>query len=283
MFSSATVREWLSEASCKLRDAEVDSPRLTASLLLGHVLSKSRSDLIAEQDKTLETSELENANRLLIRRVNREPLEYITGKHEFFGREFVIQPGVLIPRPETEDIVLWLRTQFEIQAKFTCCDIGTGSGCLAVTVACEFPNAEVTATDLFDTPISITMQNAAKHGVSINVIKADILDGVDKTFDVIISNPPYVPESDRQTLEPEVIDHEPEVALFGGSDGTQIIRRMLPQLYSHLNAGGKFILEHDLKHASILREEAQERGFTAVYSHQDFTKRERFLTAQKPS
>ncbi len=276
------IRDWLSEASSKLRIAEVDSPRLTASLLLGYALSKSRSDLIAAQDKTLETSELKNANRLLARRVNREPLEYITGKHEFFGREFLVNSGVLIPRPETEDIILWLKTQFDRQADFTCCDIGTGSGCLAVTVACEFPNAEVTATDLFDAPIKITKQNAAKHSVSVNVIKADILDGVDKTFDVIISNPPYVPETDRQTLDSEVIDHEPQEALFGGSDGTQIIRRMLPQIHAHLKAGGKFILEHDLKHAATLREEAHKQGFVNVSSHQDFTKRERFLTAEKP-
>lgn len=282
MFSYATVREWLTDAATKLHEAEVDSTRLTASLLLGHALAKSRSDLIAAQGKTLKASELENANRLLIRRINREPLEYITGKHEFFGREFIVNSGVLIPRPETEDIILWLKENFATDANFTCCDIGTGSGCLAVTVACEFLNAKVTATDLYDTPVQITQQNALKHGIEIDITKADILEGVNKTFDVIISNPPYVPESDRQSLDPEVIDHEPKEALFGGSDGTQITRRMLPQLHTHLNAGGKFIVEHDLNHAETLRVEAQKQGFINVHSHQDFTKRERFLTGQKP-
>ena len=244
------IREWLSDASSKLRVAEVDSPRLTASLLLGYALSKSRSDLITEQDRILEASEFDNANRLLIRRVNREPLEYITGKHEFFGREFVVNSGVLIPRPETEDIIVWLKEQFAPQAKFTCCDIGTGSGCLAITVACEFPNAKVTATDLYDTPLKITKQNAATHDVSLSIQKADILEGIDGKFDVIISNPPYVPNIERSTLAPEVLDFEPEEALFGGDDGRQIIQRMLPQILEHLNAGGKFILEHDLHHAS---------------------------------
>ncbi|MCF6228092.1 MAG: peptide chain release factor N(5)-glutamine methyltransferase [Planctomycetes bacterium] len=271
------IRDWLSAASDRLRKAGVDSPRLTASLLLGHVINKSRSELMACAEAALDTSTLAAANRLLQRRVNREPLEYITGKHEFFGREFDITKGVLIPRPETEDIILWLKENFATDAKFTCCDIGTGSGCLAITVACEFPNTKVTATDLYDTPVQITQQNASKHGIEIDITTADILEGINKTFDVIISNPPYVPESDRETLEPEVLDHEPQEALFGGQDGTQMICRMLPQLHAHLNAGGKFIVEHDLNHAETLRAKAQKQGFINVCSHQDFTGRERFL------
>ncbi|MHC4839976.1 MAG: peptide chain release factor N(5)-glutamine methyltransferase [Planctomycetota bacterium] len=280
----AIIRDWLTDASCKLRDSGVDSPRLTASLLLGHQLGRSRAELIATQDDVLSDADAVACDRLLQRRCSREPLEYITGKHEFCGREFVIRPGVLIPRPETEDIVLWLKNMFEADTEFTCCDIGTGSGCLAVTIACEFPNAAVTATDLFDTPIAVTQENAERHKVSARVttVKADILDGVADRFEVVVSNPPYVPNTDRDTLDPEVIDHEPTEALFGGNDGTDIIRRMLPQIFEHLNPKGQFILEHDLQHVSQLRTEAQKCGFIDVASHKDFTGRERFLIGRKP-
>ncbi|MDC1142989.1 peptide chain release factor N(5)-glutamine methyltransferase [Planctomycetota bacterium] len=278
-----TIRAWLADATDKLKAAGVDSPHLTANLLLGHALGKSRADLILAQDEPLSASTLKPISISLQRRCQREPLEYITGSHEFFGRKFAVGPGVLIPRPETEDMVLWLKARKSASDSFTCCDIGTGSGCLGLTIAAEFPNAEVTSTDLFDMPLRIAQRNAETLGIAgrVNIRQADILDGVDTTFDIIVSNPPYVPEADRTTLEPEVLDYEPHEALFAGKDGTEIIRRMLPQILDHLNAGGQFVLEHDLQQAKALREYAHKCGFEDVATHNDFTGRERFLTGRK--
>jgi release factor glutamine methyltransferase len=183
---------------------------------------------------------------LVDRRATREPLAYIVGSREFWGLPFDVSSSVLIPRPETELILEAALELFPLKTTaFDVVDVGTGSGCLAVALACERPSARVIATDISDRALDVARQNTERHGVSDRVVcrKANLLDGVVETVDLIVSNPPYVRDIDRPGLQPEVGNHEPAVALFGGADGLGVIRRLLAQAPDRLRPGGHLIFE----------------------------------------
>ena len=190
------------------------------------------------------------------RRTRREPIAYITGEKEFWNLSFAVSPAVLIPRPETEIIVECALARCSGRAPFAVADIGTGSGCLAVVIATERPMAAVTATDVSADALQMARRNADRHGVAsrIRVIEADVLDGVVGPFDLIVANPPYVPDRDRGTLQPDVREYEPSLALFGGDDGLAIIRRLLAQAPGRLGAGGTLIFEFGFGQADAVRE-----------------------------
>jgi release factor glutamine methyltransferase len=183
---------------------------------------------------------------LIARRLAREPIAYITGTQEFWGLAFEVSPAVLIPRPETELIV---EVALELcPGRDVTIDIGdvcTGSGCLAVALAHELPNARIVATDLSTEALEIARRNAGRHGASrrVELIPTDLLADVNRTFHLIVSNPPYVPARDRETLQPEVRDHEPPMALFAGDAGLSVIPRLLDQSAAHLHPGGVLIFE----------------------------------------
>lgn len=179
------------------------------------------------------------------RRVKREPMAYIRGTQEFYGREFLVGPGVLIPRPESELIVDEAKAAAMGRRTPRVADIGTGSGCLAVTLALELTSAQVTATDISSDALTIARGNAAAHGVSarITFVEASYLGGVAGAFDLIVSNPPYVRATDEASLAPEVRDHEPHEALFGGDDGLRDIRAIAQAATTALKPGGVLVME----------------------------------------
>lgn len=180
------------------------------------------------------------------RRARREPLAYITGFQEFWGLPFEVSPAVLIPRPETELIVeASLEWWTERDAALRVADVCTGSGCLAVVLARERPAAVVVATDISRDALDVALHNAARHAVDrrIQFIETDLLTGVTGPFDLVVSNPPYVPLRERSTLGPEVLDHEPAVALFGGADGLSVIDRLVRQAAAYLAPSGRLLFE----------------------------------------
>jgi release factor glutamine methyltransferase len=180
------------------------------------------------------------------RRVAREPVAYITGCQEFWGLSFEVSAAVLIPRPETELIVETALQCLPTRAvSLDVADVGTGSGCLAVALASELPNAHITATDLSPAALEIARRNASRHGVSdrIGFACADLLTGVEREFHLIVANPPYVPEADRSGLQREVRDNEPATALFAGDSGLAVLRRLLEQSVAHLEHGGLLMFE----------------------------------------
>lgn len=179
------------------------------------------------------------------RRVRREPMAYIRGTQEFYGREFLVGPGVLIPRPETELVVDEAKAAALGRRTPRLADIGTGSGCLAVTLALELPSATVVASDTSTEALTIARGNAAAHGVGarITFVETSYLNGVIGGFDVIVANPPYVRESDRATLAPEVRDFEPSEALFAGEDGLRNIRAIAQAATTALKPGGVLVME----------------------------------------
>lgn len=254
------VRAALKEGMAHLRGANVPSSTLAAELLLMHILGCDRTWLYTHPESELDASAVQKYFALIARRAAGEPTQYLTGKQEFWGLEFQVNPDVLIPRPETEHIIevalerlgargikINMRTG-EPSPLLRVADVGTGSGCLAVALAHELPHAEIFATDISAAALVVARRNAARHGVSSRVrfFEGDLLKPMSaspRSFDLIVSNPPYVPQDDAATLAREVREHEPHTALFGGSSGIEMYERLIQEAGELLRSGGLLVLE----------------------------------------
>jgi len=224
-----------------LEDAKISAPRLTAEVLLAHAIGSDRTWLYAHSDEQLREVWWIHYGRYLHERLKGKPTQYITGCQEFYGREFRVTPDVLIPRPETEHSIE-AALQLAPHAK-TIADIGTGSGAIAVTLALE-TGVRIVATDVSERAARVAASNAWRLAAAVDFVVCDLGSALpSERFDLVVSNPPYVPESDRQTVQKEVRDYEPHVALFGGSDGLDLYRRLIPEAWRLLAAGGRLILE----------------------------------------
>ena len=217
-----------------------------ANTLLLHVLGKDKAWLIAHAEEQLSGDQAARYAELLERRFRGEPIQYITGEAEFYGLPFNVTRDVLIPRPETEHSV---EKALELASNFTApriMDVGTGSGAIAVALAHELPEARITAIDLSAAALAVARKNAELNGVSerIRFLCGDLLAPVaGEQFEIVVSNPPYVPTNDRATLSVEVRDYEPEMALFAGEDGLEVYRRLIPTAFDALIPGGCVVLE----------------------------------------
>ena len=258
----ASGRERLRRAGIPPEEADLDA-RLLAQTLLGW--DAARFLTLASDAEPADFAALYEP--LVARREGREPLAYITGRQEFWGLEFEVSPAVLIPRPETELIVETALERFpDRHASLEAADVCTGSGCLAVVLAHERPGARIVAADVSADALRTAQRNVDRHGVAgrVDLVQADVLDGLDGAagtgaVDLIVSNPPYVPDRDRETLQPEVRDHEPPISLFAGEDGLAIIRRLIDQSSCRLKTGGLLIFEFGIGQADAVRELISQR------------------------
>lgn len=242
-----TIAEVLREAGRELEGAGVPEARREAGSLLSFVLGKDRTFLISHAEDRVADTALRQFELLVKRRAAGEPLQYITGVQDFFGREFRVTPDVLIPRPETE---LLVEAALELQSSEPgyFCDVGTGSGCIAVTLLCELKNARAVALDKSGPALEVAKQNAAAHGVAgrVSFELSDCFDGIDPAahqFDLVVSNPPYVAQAVVAGLQREVRDHEPLLALSPGPDGLTLIRRLLFESPQFLKQNGHLLME----------------------------------------
>ena len=233
----------------------IDSPRLSAEILLAHQLNMDRVNLYLNFDRPLSDEELEGYRALLRRRLSREPIQYITGVQEFWSLDFAVGPGVLIPRPESELLIeqvlsLCAKGRVPESGDPHILDLGTGSGALAVSLARELEAAVIWASDLSAATLETAKRNAARHGVEdrVRFVEGDLFEPFEKrgiSFDVILSNPPYIDSETLGALAPEVRDHEPRLALDGGVGGMQVIRKIIEECPDYLNPGGWVLLEMD--------------------------------------
>ncbi len=222
-----------------LEKASVSAPRLTAEVLLAHAMGRQRSWLYAHSDEELKELWWIHYGRYLHQRLKGTPTQYITGKQEFYGREFRVTPAVLIPRPETEHLI---EAALKHPAR-QILDIGTGSGAIAITLALE-TKARVFASDISRPAVEAAKQNCQRLGANVDFVQCDLASALGPArFDLIVSNPPYIPESDRAALQREVRDYEPSLALFAGADGLAIYRRLIPEAADRLMPGGRLVLE----------------------------------------
>ncbi|HEY6802227.1 MAG TPA: peptide chain release factor N(5)-glutamine methyltransferase [Pyrinomonadaceae bacterium] len=245
----------LLEASQFLRKGDVPEARREAGSLLAHVIDKDRTFLISHAEDLLTEEDFHRFREIVKRRAAGEPLQYITGRQDFYGREFRVSPAVLIPRPETELLVESALEVLTDDARF--CDVGTGSGCIAITLLCERPSTRGVGVDISDPALRIAKQNAEALGVAdrLTLVRSDCFDSLlDETFDMIVSNPPYVSADVIPGLQREVKDHEPMVALTPGSDGLSIIRRLLDEAPRHLRKDGFMFLEIGFDQGDAVRE-----------------------------
>lgn len=263
----------------------VEEARLNMEHLLAHVLGCRRLDLYLRFDQSLTESELQPLRELTKRRGEGEPLQHLLGTVEFHGSEFVCDHRALVPRPETEHLVHLLTQQYAAQAPPTVLDVGTGSGCIGLSLARAWPGASVTLVDISEDALELARLNAERAGLSAHAVKLVRSDLFEKlpaaTFDLIVANLPYIPAAELAGLSREV-RRDPTLALDGGASGLDIIFRLLAEVPQHLTSGGLLALE--LHHDQALRvsERLQSLGFTDIQTHRDLPGIERFVFARHP-
>jgi release factor glutamine methyltransferase len=252
--SAVELRGALRAAIARLEECRVPSAALAAELLLMHVVRRDRTWLYARPESEMSPEAAAAYAELIERRSEGVPTQYLTGRQEFWGLEFQVGPGVLIPRPETEHVieVAVERLGARRTEPLRIADVGTGSGCIAVALAHELPRAEIVATDISSTALDYAQRNAARHGASkrIQFVRAHLLEAAMETperaergFDLIVSNPPYVGRKDAGSLAREVREHEPAEALFAGDDGLEIYPALIAEAARKLAPNGILVLE----------------------------------------
>lgn len=268
------LHERLADARGRLVRAGIspDEAALDAEVLARHVLECDRATLLTRAQDPLPSAFVRLYDGLVQRRIAREPIAYIVGHREFWGLEFDVTPDVLIPRPETEFVIEAALVALPHRSLVhNIIDVGTGSGCLAVILAIEYSSARVIAVDVSPLALDVAQRNASKHNVSERVafIRGDLLEGLADRADLIVSNPPYVPDSDASDLQPEVARYEPHTALYAGHDGLTVIRRLLAEAPSRLAPEGRLIVEFGFGQESGVRDAALQTGWTTERIRRD--------------
>jgi release factor glutamine methyltransferase len=239
------LQQALRSAIDRLTAAHVGSPRMNAEVLLMFTLGCDRAYLYAHPERELTKDESARYDDALSQRAQGIPSQYITGHQEFWGMDFIVTPAVLIPRPETEHVVEAVLPLAKALSRARIVDVGTGSGCIALALAKELPDAEIHATDLSPEALEIAKANAARHGLESRVTfhDDDLASTVPGHFDIIVSNPPYVGESEEDQVQLEVRKFEPHDAVFAGPSGTEVITRLVAQARHKLKPGGWLVIE----------------------------------------
>lgn len=286
---SIDFKTWLSNAAVELSAVGVASATTDAELLLAHVCQISRSDLVfaAVMGKTLDGAQIELANELLARRLQREPLQHIVGSAPFRLLDFQVGPGVFVPRPETELLVQLVLDALavRVEPEPLVIDFGTGSGAIAASIAKEFPRAEVIAVEKSDEAIVWTAQNFDRFQLAnLRLVHADLADALEDLsgqVSIVVSNPPYIPDA-AIPRDLEVQNYDPPLALYGGEDGLDLVRVLSRRALDLLVPGGDFFLEHGEHQGYAIRQILIADGWRLPATHPDLTLRDRFTSAVRP-
>lgn len=253
-----TIADAIREGAEIFHDAGLVEARREAGGLLQHVIGRDRTFVLAHPEQQLTDGQLQTFQELLKRRAAGEPLQYLTAQQSFFGLDFEVAPGVLIPRPETELLVEVALEMIQGTPAPSICDVGTGSGCIAITLLHQRTDAHVVAIDISPAAIEIAKRNAIRHQVDdrLTFVRGNcfsLLSPAEFFFDLIVSNPPYLAENDFPGLQREVKDHEPREALAGGPDGLDVVRRLLSESDAFLKPGGHLLIEIGFNQASTVQ------------------------------
>lgn len=270
------------QASRLLAVHSIPTPHLDAEVLLAHTLGISRDILIGQGRRNLSASEQKTFGEMLKRRIEREPVAYITGSKEFWGMPFAVNRAVLIPRPDTETLVeavLEIALKNPSAENLSILEIGTGSGALACALASELKNCRITATDISAAALAVARSNAAVLGLAerITFVHSDLFEAIDNRFAIIAANLPYVTSVEYENLAREIRDYEPKLALWGGSDGLSIIGRLLGTARDFLLPHGKLALEIGANQGKALTRLLQANGYTKMQIIRDLARKERVV------
>lgn len=282
--SPRVVREVLVVAEAKLAKAAVENPLLDAEWIVAHVLGKERLKLALSADEQLIASEVELVSQLVDRRASRVPLQYVLGNAFFADLDLKVDSRVLIPRPETEDLLSRIIEMTEANPD-RILDLGTGSGALALGLAHAFPESEVIAVDQSPAALALAQENAVRNELSgrVNFLISDWFDQLEGKFDLIVSNPPYLDEDEWLACEPEVRDYEPKQSLVSEfNDSSADLKRIVTSSASRLRPGGALFLETGEGHHTALHELAIAQGYVEQCGMLDLRNRPRFFFARRP-
>jgi release factor glutamine methyltransferase len=274
-----TVLDVLQSTTAYFKKRGIENPRLNAEHLLAHSLGRKRLDVYLEFERDLAEPELAPLRELVRRRGQNEPLQHLLGIVEFCGNIFLCDKRALVPRPETEELVELVESRI-VNRESRVVDLGTGSGVIALSLAQKFPDAEIIATDISDDALLLARENAVRLGTPrVQFLKSDLLENVDGQFDLIVANLPYISRHDRDQLPREVL-RDPEVALFAGEKGDEIIRRLIETAPSHLSRKGLLALEIGLGQEPGLIDLLRQKNYGDIEARNDYSGRTRFLFAR---
>jgi release factor glutamine methyltransferase len=278
-----TINQHLAHAIQELSNS--DTAGLDATVLLSHATGMNRVEVLTHGEEHLTPKQKEAFNALIERRKNHEPIAYITGSKEFWGLDFAVEPGVLIPRPDTETVIATLLTLIpNSDVMGTVADLGTGSGALIISMLTEFKNMQGFATDTSPLALKISHRNAKTHKVDsrLKILKGNWADPLLEPVNIIVSNPPYISTADMKTLMADVKDHEPESALHGGKDGLDCYKKLIPSAYQKLTNQGILVLETGYEQHKSIYKILEKEKWKDIKSFQDLGKRDRVIIALKP-
>ena len=277
-----TVLEVLQSTTGYFQKRNIDSPRLNAEHLLAHVLGRKRIDLYLDFERRLPESELAPLRELVKRRGSGEPLQHLLGTVDFCGRSFRCDKRALVPRPETEQLVELLISHLKSEiVSPRVIDVGTGSGVIALTLAAEFLEAEIVGSDISDDALMLARENAERLGMAhrVRFLRSNLLESMQPSFDLIVANLPYVSTEDRQNLSREVL-HDPEVALFAGARGDELMRQLIAQAPEWLRPGGMLAMEIGIGQSETLVAALAAKNYRDIWTEKDYSGVIRFLFAR---
>lgn len=281
MIQTKSLLDVLQSTTAHFTKHKIENPRLNAEHLLAHALGRTRMDLYLEFERPLNEAELVPLRELVKRRAQGEPLQHLLGTVEFCGHTFAIDKRAMVPRPETEELVELLIAKRESRnANLKMVDVGTGSGVIGLSLAAKFPEAKVYAVDISEDALALARENAARLGLErVHFQKSDLLESLPERFDLIVANLPYISMQDRHLLAREVL-HDPEVALFSGPSGDELVRKLIEKTPSNLEPDGLLALEIGLGQAEGLSDFLRQKNFHDIESKKDYSGITRFLLAR---
>jgi release factor glutamine methyltransferase len=275
-----TVLEVLQATTAYFKKRNIENPRLNAEHLLAHVLGRKRIELYLEFERGLTETELGPLRELVKRRSEGEPLQHLLGTVEFCGLTFLCDKRAMVSRPETEQLVELVQSSIRDPQSIVL-DVGTGSGVIALSLAAKFPEAKILAVDVSDEALALARENAASLSLSerVRFLKSRLLENVEGVFDLIVANLPYISTQDRHTLSREVL-HDPEIALFAGARGDELVRELIDQAPLRLRPGGMLALEIGVDQSEALLSAMAEKNYRDICAKNDYNGVTRFLFAR---
>jgi release factor glutamine methyltransferase len=275
-----TVLEVLQATAAYLQKHDIENPRLNAEHLLAHTLGRKRIELYLQFERELTETELGPLRELVKRRGEGEPLQHLLGTVEFCGLTFLSDRRAMVPRPETEQLVELVQSAIR-DPRSAILDVGTGSGVIALSLAAKFPEAKIMAIDVSDDALALAQENAVRLDLSSRVrfLKSRLLENVERAFDLIVANLPYISTQDRHNLSREVL-HDPEIALFTGERGDELVRELIDEAPTRLRPGGMLALEIGLGQSEALLSALTEKNYRDICSKNDYNGVKRFLFAR---
>jgi release factor glutamine methyltransferase len=274
-----TVLDVLQSTTAYFKKREIENPRLNAEHLVAHALNLNRLELYLQFERDLTESELAPLREFVRRRAQGEPLQHLLGTVEFCGRNFLCDKRALVPRPETEQLVELLKSEVR-NPKSGILDVGTGSGVIALSLAPQFPDSEVVATDVSEDALGLARENASRLGIDrVRFVMSDLLQNVEGKFDLIAANLPYIATGDRPSLSREVL-RDPEIALFAGEKGDELMRALIEAAPNYLQAGGLLALEIGVNQHEPLIALLAGKNFHDIAPKKDYAGVTRFLLAR---